>query len=198
MNSMPEHDWQPDPQLLAAYFDGELEDSADVRARIENWLATHPDDAQDWHELKKFLRDTAPAEPSEATWQSVRERIKAVPQPRSRRPWLAAAVIAASVVLGVGVLFGAWRSLRTPDQTVVKSKLPDDADFEVYPIASASEVTILRIESADMDGIVVGSFPVSGPMEWADPGEVSIKCKCPRVCIRQEPPDRPMVWARAD
>ena len=47
-----------------------------------------------------------------------------------------------------------------------------------------------------MDGIVVGSFPVSGPMEWADPGEVRISVNVPY--LRQEPPDRPMIWARAD
>ena len=179
MNSAPEHDWQPDPQLLAAYFDGELAGRADVRARIENWLAAHPEAVQDWYEWKKLLRDTAPPEPSEATWQLVRDRIDAArpaPQRRSRRPWLAAAVIAASVVLVIGVLFGAWRSLQTPDDALVRAPQPnllDDGDFEAYPVASASEITILRIESADMDGIVVGSFPVSGPMEWADPGEAA-------------------------
>ena len=130
MNSAPEHDWQPDPQLLAAYFDGELAGRADVRARIENWLAAHPEAVQDWDEWKKLLRDTAPPEPSEATWQLVRDRIDAArpaPQRRSRRPWLAAAVIAASVVLVIGVLFGAWRSLQTPDDALVESAATESA-----------------------------------------------------------------------
>jgi hypothetical protein len=196
MNSLPEHDWQPDPQLLAAYFDGELDGRADVHVRIEAWLAAHPEAVQDWDELKKLLRETA--------WQMMRERIEVgrpAAAPRSRRLLLATAVVAASVVLVIGVLFGAWRSLRTPDSALVKApqqKMPEDSDFEVFPVALASEITILRIEGADVDAVVVGTFPVSGPMEWADPGDVCVKCKCPRVCVRQDPPDRPMVWARSD
>ena len=45
MNAPNHHDWTPDPQLLAAYFDGELEgrdDRADLRARVEAWLEQHP------------------------------------------------------------------------------------------------------------------------------------------------------------
>lgn len=207
MNEISAHDWQPDPQLLAAYFDGELSgraDVADMRARIEAWLETHPEAAQDWDEMKKLLRDTAPAEPSDAAWQMARTRIEAqrpVPVSRFRRPWLAAAVVAASVVLIVGTLFGAWRSLQKPHDALVKAPqplLPDDGAFEVMPVATADEITILRIEGADMDAVVVGTFPVSGPMELADPGEVCIKCKCPRINVRQDPPDRPMIWARAD
>ena len=48
------------------------------------------------------MRDTAPAEPNEATWQRVRDRIEAArpaPQRRSRRPWVSVAVIAASIIV---------------------------------------------------------------------------------------------------
>ena len=51
MNDAPKPNWTPDPQLLAAYFDGELEgrdDLADIRARIGVWLEEHPEAADQW------------------------------------------------------------------------------------------------------------------------------------------------------
>jgi anti-sigma factor RsiW len=204
---MSPNDWQPDPQLLAAYLDGELNgraDVADIRARIETWLEAHPEAAEDWAELKKLLRDTAPAQPSEAAWQETRARIEArrpVAAPRNRRPWLVAAVVAASIVLVAGTLFGVWRSFQKPDDTLVKAPLPKAPqvdEFEVLQVASADEVTILRIDGADTEAVVVGLMPVSGEMVLAAPGEVCISCKCPRIQYRHDPPDTPMVWARAD
>lgn len=207
MNSMSPHDWRPDPQLLAAYFDGELNgraDVADLRGRIESWLEAHTEAAEDWAELKKLLRDTAPAQPSEAAWQETRARIEAqrpAAAPRSRRPWIAAAVIAASIVLFIGALFGAWRSVQGPHKSLVKApqpRSPAAEDFEVFQIASAAEITILRIEGADTEAVVVGLLPVHGELEMAAPGEVCISCTCPRVQFRHDPPLTPMVWARAD
>jgi len=205
MNAMPPHEWQPEPQLLAAYFDGELDglDMAGMRARIEAWLEAHPEAAEDWADMKKLLRDTAPAEPSDAAWQEVRRRIEAqrpAAVPRSRRAWLVAAVVAASIVLFSGILVGAWRAGLGSDgliAVVPQPKSPDE-DFEVLQVASAGDITILRIDGADTDAVVVGVMPVSGELVLADPGEVCISCKCPRVQFRHDPPDRPMVWARAD
>lgn len=204
MNAMSQPDWQPDPQLLAAYFDGELTgaDAATLRIRIENWLEAHPEASADWAELKKLLRDTAPSEPSESAWRSVRERMDAkrpAPPPK-RRPWLAAAAIAAGIALFLGTIVG-WRALRSPQAERAQAVLPghpDEADFEPLPVASADEVTILRIEGADTDAVPVAFLPVAGELELAGPGEVCISCKCPRINVRQDPPHRPMIWARAD
>ena len=72
MNNAPDPLWKPDPQLLAAFFDGELEgrdDLADLRARLESWLEAHPhtaDDAATQQQLQKLWLDTTPAEPSAA------------------------------------------------------------------------------------------------------------------------------------
>ncbi len=209
MNAKSQPDWQPDPQLLAAYFDGELNgraDVADMRVRIEAWLEAHPEAAEDWADLKKLLRDTMPTEPSEAAWQETLERIEArrpVVVPRSRRPWLAAAVIAASIAMLCATLVGAWRagligSTDRPLAVTPQPKAPDADDFEVLQVASADEITILRIEGTDTAAVVVGLMPADGALELAAPGEVCISCKCPRIQYRHDPPDRPMVWARAD
>ncbi|HZZ82498.1 MAG TPA: hypothetical protein VFE62_28625 [Gemmataceae bacterium] len=198
---MPTNDWQPDPQQLSAYLDGELS-GVDLRARIEAWLVTHPEAAEEWADLKKLLRDTTPAEPSEAAWQQVRAGIDVHrPAPR-RRPWLTAGLIAASVLILVGLSVGAWRSTRPGEQQLVNVPRPTPTpaleDFEVMQVASAEDVTITRFEGEDTSAIVVGTFPVSGPLELADSGEVCIECRCPRINVRQYPGYRPMIWARAD
>jgi len=214
MNLPSENTWKPDPELLAAYFDGELEgrnDVADMRERIERWLETNPAAAEQWDEhlrLQKLWLDTTPAEPSDTAWKETLERIdNARHQPIAatspRRPWLAAGVVAASIVLVVGLLFGGLRSYLTnqpnPDPVANNPPIPlpvDDA-FEVLAVATADEVIILRIEGDDTDAVIVGTMPVTGPLELASSGEVCISCKCPRVNVRQDPPHRPMVWARA-
>jgi hypothetical protein len=196
----PTNDWQPDPQLLAAYFDGELS-GADQRGRIEAWLVTHPEAAEEWADFKKLLRDTTPAEPSEAAWQQVRERIDAHrPVPARRRPWLAVGLVAASVLILIGLSVGVWRSTRPGEQQVVSVPTPPPGveEFDVLQVASAEDVTITRFEGEDTSAIVVGTFPVSGPLELADSGEVCIECRCPRINVRQYPGYRPMISARAD
>lgn len=201
MTSHSQSDWQPDPQLLAAYFDGELTEQEDLRTRIEAWLEAHPEALADWAELKKLLADTRPAEPSESAWQKMRESIDADrPAPRrSRMPWIAAA-IAASILLLIGAGFGIWRTPQAPAPVIVQNPktIAPTVDFEDLPIASADEITILRIEGSDMGTVPVAYLPIQGELELADPGEVCISCKCPRIQVRQDPPHRPMVWARAD
>ena len=104
-------------------------------------------------------------------------------------------------MLFVGVFWGGWRSLHKPADDPAPGQLAqhaDDGDFEVLPVATASEVTILRIDGADTDAVAVAFLPVQGELELAASGEVCISCKCPRVNVRQDPPHRPMIWARAD
>jgi hypothetical protein len=78
------------------------------------------------------------------------------------------------------------------------------AEDDVFPVATASEVTILRVEGSDTETLVVGTLPVHGPLELALPGEVSLTSvqpdahdnMVPRVLLRG--PSRPMIWARLD
>lgn len=211
MNQPSNHPWEPDPQLLAAYFDGELADCAegaeggdDVRARIEAWLLSHPEAAEESDALKKLWLETTPAEPTPAQWNAVLDRIDARrparPAAPPRRPWLYFAA-AASVVLFLGAFFGASRFLQPPQPgpgpVAINPGASNPDDLEVLQVALASEVTILRMEGPETDAVVVGAMPVAGSLELADSGEVCISCKCPRVHVRQDPPHRPMVWARA-
>jgi hypothetical protein len=213
MNEPSQNAWKPDPELLAAYFDGELEgrdDVADVRARMEAWLEGNAEAAEQYAEhqqLNKLMRDTTPAEPSAAAWKQTLERIDAerkrpalAPTSR-RRSWVVMGAIAASVLLAIG-LFGAMRSYvwNTPNRDIAENgknfEAPEET-YEMLEVALASEVTILRIDTDDIEGVIVGTMPVSAPLELADPGSVCVSCKCPRIVVRQDPPNRPMVWAVA-
>ncbi len=203
----PDNDWNPDPELLSAYFDGELEgrdEVEDLRARIEAWLESQPDAAEKWAEhqqLQKLWQDTTPSVPSAVAWKQTLDRIDAerkqpIAKPAPRRSWRTAAVVAASVLVLIGLMSGAISYFKTPTpEPIVIAPQPEEIGMLV--VALASEVTILRIDTEDLDGVIVGQRPVSAPLELADPGEVCVSCKCPRVVVRQDPPDRPMVWAIA-
>ena len=107
-------------QLLAAYVDGELD--AATRAKVEQWLATHPqalEDLQAQRDLSPanaaFWERAEPPEPSELAWANTRRAIEAhLDAPASPRRWrrgawalvgLAAAGVAAAVAwIGFGPL----------------------------------------------------------------------------------------------
>ena len=209
MNDSP--NWTPDPQLLAAYFDGELKCGAELRARLEAWLEAHPYACEEHHQLQKFWLDTTPAEPSAAAWNRTLDQIDARRQPpvvfpAKKGSWLTVGIMAGSIAICFGLLFGALRTLLP---TNVKSDplalaVPTHNESEVFPVASAEEIVIFRIEGADTDMLVVGQLPVSGPLELAAPGEIHVFHARPAEgdqmvpTVRQSGPRPPMIWAKLD
>jgi anti-sigma factor RsiW len=223
MKNAPDSDWKPDQQLLAAYFDGELEgrdDLADLRARLEAWLEEHPEAVHEWaihQQLQKLWLDTTPAEPNAATWNRTLAQIEArrrkpVGVRRSKRPWLADSVVAASIALFFGLLFGASRFVLPTDVisdpfAVAPPEDPNKADpiaMEIFPVATAEEVVVRRVEGADTSLLVVGQLPVNGPLELAAPGEVRVVYVRPGVgdqmmpTVLEKGPHPPMIWAKLD
>ena len=217
MSGPDKHDWKPDPQLLAAFFDGELEgrdDLDDLRTRVEGWLQHNPEAAGPCAEQRKLVelwRDTAPREPNAETWKRVlvniqSEHNKPTCAPTSRRAWLTASVIAASVTLLLGLAFGGVRytfSLNKKDLSVVKA--PNDKtnhaeDVEVFPVATNDEVMVTLIEGADTHAVMVGELPVSEPLLLAETGDVRVfavhseASNKMRPQIEQDGPRRPMIW----
>lgn len=186
-------DWTPDPQLVAAYLDGELTDRPDLRARVAAWLAAHPDEAESHRRLVQLWRETAPAEPSAAAWQRTLDGIRRQRPVPARRTRLALLGAAAAACVAALLLWASW-----PSPTLVPPAV------EVFPVAAAGEVTILRIQGDDIGTLVVGTLPVEGPLELAVPGEVLVMSvqpdaddqMMPRVRVRG--PHRPMVYAKLD
>src|SRR5439155_9273321 len=105
------------PELLAAYADGELD--ADGRARVESWLAGHPEARAAFEAQRKLSRRnhrlwqaSAGPSPGEASWSRlfarVQQALSAPPQPaaarRHRFRYLAPLSTAAAVLLSVALL----------------------------------------------------------------------------------------------
>jgi hypothetical protein len=220
MNQSSGPDWQPDPQLLAAYFDGELEgrdDIGDLRARLEIWLENHPEALDEWAEHKRLQNlwlGTTPAEPA-AGWNQTLDQIAArrrLPgRAGRRRPWLAVGIIAASVAVLVGLLVAGWRMLTPPAvennmpiANVAKGQPKAEEELEVFPVATADEIIVRRIDGADTGLLASARFPVEGPLELAKPGDVRV------FFVGRDPADRmmatgmeggshvPMIYAKLD
>ena len=219
MNAPNHSDWKPDSQLLAAYFDGELEgcdDLVGLRARVEIWLEHHPEAAAagaEQHQLRRLWLDTTPREPSAGLWDRTLDRIDAERRKPafvrvSRRPWLTVSLYAASIALIFGVLFGALRysdraGAKKDPVAVAPREKPNQDDVEVFPVALANGVVILHIDGADTMAVAVGELPVQGPLLLADPGEVHVftirhnEDENSRTHVHTGP-SRPMIWARLD
>jgi hypothetical protein len=189
---------------LAAYFDGEYEgrdDLAPMRRRLENWLATHPRGCRElaeYRRLRQLWLQTTPADPAPEAWQAVQRQLEKCQTgpPVGRRvraswPWKAAGLIAAAACVLFAVLLRPERPRGTED-------------IEPFPVASADEIVILNVEGADTGTLVVGELPVQGPLELADPGEVSLTSVQPAERDNMVPevsvsgPGRPIIWVRAE
>jgi anti-sigma factor RsiW len=213
MNSEPD-DWSPSPELLAAYFDGELVDRPDLaqlRGRIADWLRDHPEAyaiQEDYRRLAQLWRDTIPTDPGPAAWERLEASLANMPlvRPglsvgRAGLRWTAA-VVAVAAVIALAVWLG--RGAPEGPQLVHVPPQPPVVVPEVFPVATAAEVTIVSVEGADTQTLVVGELPLHGPLELAGPDEVTLTSvqrdardgMTPLVRIGGA--QRPMIWARVD
>ncbi|HYV37817.1 MAG TPA: hypothetical protein VE988_19180, partial [Gemmataceae bacterium] len=106
MNSSHPNGWTPSPELLAAFADGELDQRNALRRNIEDWLAAHPDAANELEaqlELTRLLGATTPAEPSPHTWADMWARINNSPARHYKR-WPAAILIAGLAAAAVAIM----------------------------------------------------------------------------------------------
>jgi hypothetical protein len=209
---MPEpEDWSPDPALLAAYFDGELDgrpELAPLRRRLEVWLDVHPEAREvlaDYQRLAQLWHYTSPPDPGAAAWKRLKARVAAAPARRlALRGWAVALLATAA-----GVALVVWIGLTdrpTPKSALIRPvpPRPTPEAVEVFPVATAAEVVILRVEGADTQTLVVGELPVHGPLELLGPGEVALMRVSPDTRdqmlphVRMKGPHRPLIWARAD
>lgn len=200
--------WTPDPQLLGAYFDGELEGRPEqeaLRRNVEAWLESHPAARTELAELRRLRRlcqESPPIEPTPETWDALLSRIeqtayRPVPRRHAAGRWVAVLLAAAACValLAWGVLW--QRSVRAPQS-------PAPLAEEPFPVAAAAEIEVLQVEGNDTPTLVVGQLPVQGPLELAGPGDVVLTSVQPDATdqmvphLRTDGSGRPMIWARVD
>jgi hypothetical protein len=197
----------PDPEVLAAYFDGELEGRDELRRQVEDWLALHPDSEADpdRQRLRELWQETTPPEPSGEAWQRVLEHVamaRGTAVPVRQRRWPVALAAAACVALFVGL--ASWLLQPAPHRLLVEEKAQQLVVVEVFPVATAEEVVILRVDGDDRWMLPIGQFPLHGPLVLADAGEVERISSEPDALDQMVPqfrwrgPQRPMVWAPLD
>jgi hypothetical protein len=206
------------PELLAAYFDGELDrcaSSGPLKAKVEAWLAAHPEaraELESFRRLRQAWAESAPTEPESTTWKALLSRIESLPQAARARPgtsrgrvgWVAALLVAtaAAVLVAVSLLRPGAGDPGIPNQ---HAGPPPEDMVEPLPVATAAEVEILRVGGDDTQSVVVGRLPVDGPLEWATRKDVDL------TSVRPDPRDNtgprvrigtqaatPMIWSRAD
>jgi hypothetical protein len=172
------HD-RPFLELLAAYVDGELD--AAGRARVEAWLAEHPEARAELETQQRLSRRnqrlwqaSAGPSPSEASWSRlvahVQQALTAPPGPPApRRPRLlrilAPLTTAAAAVLAVVFL----RPLTPPAPPTPST--PD----EVWAVATDDDVEIVGIQGADFDRLVVGRSPLPDQIVLATANDVAFE-----------------------
>src|SRR5262249_37594639 len=75
---------------------------------------------------------------------------------------------------------------------------PEEDD--ILPVALASEVTIIRVEGADTQTLVVGQLPRQGKLELVPPGDVIMTSRSTNPNeihpVRLIESSSPMIWAK--
>jgi hypothetical protein len=204
-------DWNPSPEILVAYFDGELSGRPELdqlRCRVAQYLRQHPEAhaiLDDYRRLTELWQHTRPIDPGPRCWEEMESHLDkvapALPPRLLHRGWLGA--IAAAAAIAVAVWLGIQHNQRprdvTPAPPVVTQVVPEE--IEVLQVATAAEVTILRVEGDDTPTLIVGELPLRGLMELLGPGEIALTTVRPDARdqmmphIRVDGPHRPMIWA---
>lgn len=214
----PSHDWshgaaggEPGPELLAAYLDGELEgrdDLAALRARLEDWIACHPevrDEIQRQRRLRRLWEQTAPEEPTAAQWRAALSSILSLASAgRARAPeapfaetkgkayvqtlGLVAACLACVVLLSATFLSSPTQPWSVP--SALDFYLPEDDPF---PVARSQEVEVLQVAGADTGSLPIGRLPVQGELELVGHDDVAFSESNARVIFGV---NSPMAWER--
>jgi hypothetical protein len=170
---------RPTPAELAAWADGELEDSD--AARVEAWLSAHPEDAPDAESsrLVGLFRDHAPPEPSHAAWDRTLSRIAqrtgAGRRDKRWRGMLLLGVGVAAVVAGVlaasFLLPGKNATVATPNRIHLE---PEDDNDDPFPVARANEIDVLGMDAGDAHRVMMIGNPLLEPFDVVSSDDVEL------------------------
>ncbi len=183
-----------------------------------------------WRRLKQQWQTTAAEEPGEAAWDRVWSGVEqALAQPDAGRSaagpgfgWRRG--LAAAIVL-LALTATAWlvaRQLTTSppaveqnnEQTItaehgnphgngpVQDLVDKSDEVEPFPVATEDEVTILHVEGADTQTLVVGQMPVTEPLQLLRSSEMKLNSVEPDLTdamvpsFHMERHGAAMIWSR--
>jgi anti-sigma factor RsiW len=196
------NDHEFNPELLAAYVDGEL--APPERQAVESWLTDHPEaraEVEAQCRIGRAWQSTRPHEPDAGTWaaalENIRARLEVTPLSSRRRLPLRWLVGLAAGILAVISVFLALRP-SPPGSLVALGEVDRNEPFQA---ASADDVEITSLADADSDHVLlVGFAPVRGPMLLASEGEILLDdiTPDPGMNPRWDPGAPPMITPAAD
>lgn len=168
----------PDPQKLAAFVDGELDDRA--AQRISAWLARNPEaqaEVDSQRRLSEFWQASAAEDLPADRWASTLQRIDRsirTPSPRRgmvkrRAAWVYLALAVTATAASVAVVVSNW----PPPDRLVQPAGPRQE--EAYPVLSGEEITILSLNSRDPLHPVIGSLPINDPLVLVEPSDIKFE-----------------------
>ncbi|HEX3152018.1 MAG TPA: hypothetical protein VHR66_28350 [Gemmataceae bacterium] len=154
------------PEFLAAYVDGEL--GPRDRARVERWLADHPERRALLEAQESFAADSddlwlavTPPQPSSRCWGECRQSIAhALRLPVFRRRWASRfgkVLLLATAAAVFLLIFNEDRSTRIEPQPTVREFAAVEPPF---PMAADNEVRIVSLPEAAANLLVVGEHPL--------------------------------------
>ena len=190
MNPISPRDEMP-IELLAAYADGELDEA--TCARVEAWLADHPEaytDLDDQRDFSPTNHDlwvkSEPPMPSNQLWRQTYQLIEnrlicpvKAAQSRRRTVWYIAPALAMAGLAAGLLLFVVGINQRLPnrvptDSSVSVAPFESDED-EVFRIATADDVEFIQLPEDASSLIVVGRHPMADtPLVLATTPDVDI------------------------
>jgi hypothetical protein len=198
MTYNPHDDWRPDPEMLAAYADGEL-DAAECH-RLEDWLLDHPADSQKIEEHRRFTRlykSTRPGEPTESAWAAARARVQARYVREAHKRWSGANWRRWILPFAAAVLIALWVG-RGPRL----ERLEPAAAPAPFPVASPLDVEIISLDPADSQALVVGELPAREAFMAATPHDIIVRSmmpdtdgKVPVLRVSHDPATMPVLVA---
>jgi hypothetical protein len=218
MNERQQHPWQPAPEDLTAYVDGQLD--ARRRRELEAWLLYHPEmsaELEAHQRLARLWRKTSPESPVPGRWSNLHRKIFSVfaaghgttSARRPRRWWVLPVIIGAYAATGLLAIVILYRSgffaVKKPNNiqlrqigSVMNDTDPPATDQQVMEVLSDDEVEIITMDLRDSRAIIVGAPPLKGDLALLSPDEVEA------VAIKlengvQSPPEMnpepaPMLW----
>jgi anti-sigma-K factor RskA len=170
------------PELLAAYADGELD--AAGRARVEAWLAAHPEARAELENQRKLSRTnsklwhtSSPPSPGERSWSRlfVRVHTALANRPATAEPTRGAPRFrfgAAALAAAAAVLFAI--GLFRPGEPAPVDPSPS-SDETVLVMADPADIDIQSIQDADTELLVIGQPPLIGLVVLAAPGDIQLE-----------------------
>jgi hypothetical protein len=204
------------PELFAAYADREL--SPRDRARVEQWLADHPEAVElvEDQELMgrqniEFWQAIRPPEPSRRQWAAALRGIhEGAPVRASRRwlPWVGSLALAATAT--AATVFFVLPTVSRPDPDgiliVPPAPRPAVADDEPFAMAGPDDVRIISLPESAAHLLVVGDHPLRDQvviLARADEVEflgigTDLAGRFPELPTDVAPDDAPMIWAPRD